>query len=294
MASQADIKRRMRAIAQTRQITRAMHMLSATKVRQDSRWIELTETYFFRVRATMRDILEKSKEVNHRFLTPPEGDNTAFIVIAGDKGLAGGYNHNLLKYALDTIEQHNSKELITVGQMTKSFFAGRGYDIYADYVGAGQRPYLHHARRMIGHAFELYDSGSIDRLYVIFTRYKSPIEQYPQCIKLMPIELYDYMDVEPEYKYSADILYEPSPQAVFDTLVPEYAVGMLFGAMVQSYLSEHSARMTAMESATHNADDILTDLGLEYNLARKYAVTREISEISGAAEALNKINEVQP
>lgn len=291
MPSQSDLRQRMKAIGQTRQITHAMHLLSAAKVRQDAQWVELTRTYFYRVRAAMRDILERSKGIEHRYLEARPGDRVAYIVIAGDKGLAGGYNHNVLKFALEEIRRHECTELIAVGQVAKAFFEARGFPVNADFVGASQRPYLHHARRMIEHIFQLYDEERIDALYAIYTRYESTTDQHPRLIKLLPISLFEYQDVDLEYQYQADILYEPSPQDVFDTLVPEFAVGLLFGLMVQSYVSEHTARMVAMENATQNADDMLADLSLEYNLARQYAITREISEISGAAEALRRPGE---
>jgi len=288
MANQADLKHRMSSIEQTRQITRAMHLLSATRVRRDAQWVELTRSYFNRVQSTMRDILEKSKGVEHRYLERREGGRAAFVVITGDKGLAGGYNHSVLGFAMEELARHNCVELLAIGQIGRTFFERRKLPVNPDFVGAGIRPYLRHARRMVEHIFGQYDAGAIDGLYIVYTHYHSAVQQQPRMIKLLPIELHDYQGIAAEYEYAADILYEPSPQAVFDTLVPEYVIGLLFGAMVQSYVSEHTARMHAMENATHNADDMLETLSLQYNTARQVAITQEIAEISGAAEALSQ------
>ena len=288
MASRADLKHRMGSIEQTRQITRAMHLLSATRVRRDAQWVELTRSYFNRVQSTMRDILEKSRGVEHRYLERRSGNRAAFVVITGDKGLAGSYNHSVLAFAQEALRGHNCVELLAIGQIGRTFFERRNVPVNTDFVGAGMRPYLRHARRMVEHIFEQYDGGAIDELYIVYTHYHSTVSQQPRMIKLLPIALHDYQGIASEYEYAADILYEPSPQAVFDTLVPEYVIGLLFGAMVQSYVSEHTARMHAMENATHNADDMLQNLSLQYNTARQYAITQEIAEISGAAEALGQ------
>lgn len=286
MISRNDIKQRMNSIDQTRQITKAMHLLSATKVKRDAGWVELTRTYFRRVRSTIKSILENSKGIEHRYMQESRGNRAAFVVIAGDKGLAGGYNHNVLSYALKTIAAANCTHLIAVGQVTKAFFQSKGYTVNTDFLHAGQRPYLRFARRMVNHMFEMYDNDQIDEFYIIYTRYDSALSQFPQMVKLLPVEITDYKNFDLEYAFEADMIYEPSPQEVFDILVPEFATGLLFGCMVQSYISEHTARMNAMDSATGNVDDMLEDLSLEYNLARQYAITAEIAEIVGAASAL--------
>lgn len=286
MLDRNEIKHRMHSIDQTRQITRAMHLISATKVKKDTPWVELTRIYFRRVRSTMRDILEKSKGIEHRYMKERPGKRTAFIVVAGDKGLAGGFNHNVLSFALEKIKNSDCRHIIAVGQVTKGFFESKGYTVNKAFLHAGHRPYLRYARRMVELIFQMFDDNEIDEIYIVYTRYHSPVVQFPRMIKLLPITFYDYASYALEYEYSADIIYEPSPQKVFDTLVPEFTIGLLFECMVQSYISEHTARMSAMESATKNADDMLGSLTLQYNMARQFAITQEISEIVSAAELI--------
>ncbi len=290
MISTSDIKHRIGTIKQTRQITKAMYLLSATKIKRDAGWVELTRAYFRRVRATMRDILEHAGGAEHRYMQPPRGERAAFIVIAADKGLAGGYNHAVLSYALEQVRDRRDPVIIAVGQETRSFFHSRGYEVNTDFVHIGQRPYLFQTRRLIEYIFQKFDDDEIDEIYAIYTRYDSPVKQFPQMVKLLPILLFDYEDMRKPADASVSdvVIYEPSPQEVFDVLVPEFAIGLMFGGMVQSYISEHTARMTAMESATKNADEMIAKLSLQYNMARQYAITQEISEIVSAAELLGQ------
>lgn len=285
MQNISDIRRRIRSIEQTRQITRAMYMLSSAQMKKAMTRYENNHVFFDRIRATMKDILTHSPHIEHPYITPREGNRVAYVVIAGDKGMAGGYNHNVLQFAL---EQMKDKQpyVLTVGSLACSYFTARGYKVDMNFVAAAQNPALYECRQVAEVLIGLFDDNLIDEVYVCYTRYLSSMRQVPAMIKLLPLEIRDFDDVQVEYEYQGDMIYEPSPSRLFATLVPQYVIGELYGVLVQSAASEHCARMTAMDSATRNADEMLAKLKQQYSTARQFAITREISEVVGTAEAL--------
>ena len=276
-ATMLDTKIRMKTIESTRKITRAMYMLSSARMKKASMLVDANRHHFLRVRAAIKDILAHSPNVNHPYLQARTGGMTAYIVISGDKGLCGGYNHNVLTYAVKRMPR--DAHIFTVGYTARNYFRRHGWDIDIEFLNMATNPRLRHASQLSYDIMNLYDSEQLDEAYLIYTRFENAALQYPYMIKLLPMGLADYQDVQEDAEYRADMIYHPSVQTVFDTLVPQYVTGQIFGAMVQSYASENRARMVAMESSTSNADDMLANLKLEYNRARQYAITQEIAEI---------------
>jgi F-type H+-transporting ATPase subunit gamma len=282
-----EIKSHMGAVRQTRQVTNAMYLMSASRMRRTVQHVEYNRRYFRRVRATVKDILKRTTDLQHRYLEHKSIKSTLYLVIAGDNGMCGPYNHNVLKYALEQIQCHEGGcHLITVGRMASAFFHRNGMPPDMELREIGVDPTLREARQLARTIFDMYDDDVMGEVYLIYTHYKNSLVQYPRNIKLLPLDIEAYGDVPVEYEYSADMIYEPSPKAVFDTLVPQMLIGLIFGALAQSYASEQSARMSAMERATDNADNMLSRLNNQYNTARQFAITQEISEIASAAKRL--------
>ncbi len=286
MASMADIKHSIRSISDTEQITRAMHLISTSKMKKAIAKYESNHVHFERVQAALKDILTHTKELSHPYVGESEGGKAAYVVIAADKGMCGGYNHNVLNLAFDHMQKSKERYILTVGQVARAFFDHRNYMVDVEFLHMSQNPSLYNARNITSDLLELFDNGIMDEVYVVYTKYISVVKQEPRVLKLLPMSVSNLIDIGEETQYNAELFYHPSPREVFDVLVPQYIIGLVYGCLVQSYASEQCARMTAMESATQNAEEMIESLTKQYNRARQFAITNEISEIIGALDAL--------
>lgn len=279
-----EIRRHIGVVEETRKITNAMHLVATSRLRRVMSHIEYNRKYFVRIQLAMKDILSKSENLSHRYLTD-SGDRTTFIVIAGDKGLAGSYNSNVLNLAMEKItECKNELSLIAVGLVAGEFFRQHGFDPDIEMMGTIQDPSLGNARKIAFDAMDLYDKGLTDEVHIIYTSFFGKTKNIPVVRRLLPLMKSDYDNIKGS-PYAGTMIYEPSPEELFSHLVPQYLIGIVFEALVQSYASEHFARMNAMRSATRNADDMLRKLKTQYNMARQAAITQEIAEITGLGEA---------
>ncbi len=285
MRNASDINNSIRAVSQTSQITNAMKLISTSKMQKANARYEANRIYFDRVRSALKDILTHSRELHHTFLEKHESGIPAYVVIAADKGLAGAYNHNVLNFAFDKMPE-GDKFVISIGQETRAFFSRKKIPIDVEYLHVAQNPTLYETRRLVEDISKMYKEGIMSEVNLIYTRYFSTVKQKPVSIKLLPVELTDFDDVKLETEYGTELDYHPSASQVFDTLVPQYIVGLVYGAVVQAYASENSARMVAMDNASRNASEMMSRLSIEMNHARQYAVTREITEIVGALDAM--------
>jgi len=275
----------MTAIEQTRKITGAMELISSNRMRQVMSHIEHNRRYFTYIRRTMKEILTSSQDVSHPFLIERQSKRSTYMVISGDKSLCGSHNSAVLNFALGRISAKPGSYLITLGHTADSFFHSRGMMPDINFLGIVQDPTLARAREVAMELIKMYEDGLTDEIRVIFTSYYDETKCKPVEIRLLPIKLYDYDDVR-DAEALDEIMYHPSPQTVLDMMVPQYIIGSVFGVMVQAYASEHFARMTAMHSATTNAQEMIDNLRTRYNLARQSVITNEIAEISGGAELL--------
>ena len=287
MASTGDIKHSIRSISETEQITRAMHLISTSKMRKAISKFESNHVYFERVQSAIKDILLHSHDISHPYIGESNGGKAAYVVIAADKGLCGGYNHDVLNLALEYMQKSEERYILTVGQEARAFFDRRKYMVDVEFLHVSQNPTLFNARNITTDILELYENGIMDEVYIVYTHFISALRHEPKVLKLLPLSMSNLMEVQTETQYNAQLEYHPSPKEVFDILVPQYIIGLVYGCLVQSYASEQSARMTAMESATDNAEKMIDKLSKEYNRARQQAITTEISEIIGALEALS-------
>ncbi|MCX7709405.1 MAG: ATP synthase F1 subunit gamma [Clostridia bacterium] len=294
MANMREIKTRIKSIKETRQITKAMKLISGAKLKKARQQLEQTVPYFDRVKTVIADILAHSGNIENPFFdvrNEKEGRKKGYVVITGDKGLAGGYNNNIIKLAEKYIKEDSNPLLFVAGQTGRNYFIRNRYNVREDFYYFVQNPTVYRAREMAELMLDLFTRGEVDEVYLVYTHMASSIKLEPRIMKLLPLELdalKKELKVPGEIPDKVDELlsYEPSPKAVFDILIPKYVRGILYGALVEAFTSEQSARMTAMDNATANADEMLQKLNLFYNRARQAAITQEISEIVGGASVL--------
>ncbi|WP_443663620.1 ATP synthase F1 subunit gamma [Dysosmobacter sp.] len=291
MASIKEIRTHIKSVEQTLKITNAMYLISSSNLRKARKQLTDVEPFFQKIETTISDILHHSPEINHIFFDKrpgilPQDRKIGYIVVTGDKGLAGAYNHNILKLAEQKMSQHPNTSLFVVGQVGRSYFQEHGVPIDGEFLYTAQDPTVSRARDIAEPLLDLYLGGQLDEVYMIFTKMVNSFQMEPTIHKLLPLD----PDVFPEYEknrdaYNRDVVYVPSVKAVMDRLVPGYIEGDIFGALVESYCSEQNARMTAMKSSSDNARTMLQNLNLAYNRARQAAITQEITEVVGGAQA---------
>jgi F-type H+-transporting ATPase subunit gamma len=286
MASMRDIKRRIKSVNSTRQITKAMNLVASSKLsRAKGRFIS-TQPFFRQTRKAIAQIVTGSSGISHPYLKEREVKNTCVMVITGDRGLCGGYNTNVCKTAISVADERENITFVTIGNKGREYLKHRHKDISASYRGISEKPQYCDARIIGEEVLKKYDAGEIDEVYLAYTEFISTISNEPKLIKLLPMDASEFSDEHLE-KSSTLTIYEPSEEEVLDYIVPKYVNTILYGAMVESAACELSSRMTAMDSATENASEMIDDLNLLYNRVRQGAITQEITEIVGGSNALS-------
>ncbi|MEW9123147.1 MAG: ATP synthase F1 subunit gamma [Thermotaleaceae bacterium] len=279
-----DIKRRIKSVNSTKQITKAMELVSSAKLRRARQRVDKTRPYFNTIKETVKDIFSSTSGIKHPFVNQREIKKSCYIVISADRGLCGGYNTNVIKTAVAHMRQKEKVSVISIGQKAKDFFRNRKYDFDGEFIHISENPTYSDAKRISNLVIQLYEKQLVDEVYLVYTQFVSTISQKPEIIKLLPLTKEE--KAEKEKKSLNFVSYEPSPEAVLSYLVPKYIESTIFGALVESSASEQGARRVAMENATDNAEEMIGDLTLYYNRARQAAITQEIAEIVGGAEAL--------
>ena len=292
MAGITEIRTRMQSVQQTLKITNAMYLISSAKVKKARKQLADVEPYFDKLAKTVLDIFRHSPDLKHRFIEgheiPKEDRKTGFIVVTGDKGLAGAYNHNVLRLAETYLARKKDPTLFLIGQMGRHYFEKKNIPIDAEFMYTAQDPTLERAKEIADTMVDLYERGALDEVYLVFTHSFSAVRMEPEIIKLLPLDramLSARRGLSEADQYRDVVRYEPSPEAVLDVLVPGVLRGYLFAALVESFCSEQNSRMTAMDSASESARERLKTLSWEFNRARQGAITQEITEIAGGAEA---------
>lgn len=287
MLSISDIRRRITSIQQTRQITKAMHLISTVKLRKALNRYEKNSKYIEKIRATLKDILLHAGDITHPYMQQRSGNRTAYLVIAGDKGLAGAYNQNVLHTALKLMENTEENYVFTIGHVATQFFNRKGFLVDIEFLHTAQDPQIFNAKTIAESLTDLYQMDMIDKIVIVYTHVVSTFIQQPRVLTLLPLELGSLEDVEAETQYRGTMIYEPSPDVVYRSLVEQYLIGIVYATLVQSYASEQSARMRAMDSATENAEKMIDELHQEFRRARQAAITSEIIEIVSGANTVN-------
>ena len=291
MPNPREIHRRMRSVKNIQQITKAMKMVAAARLRRAQEKAASTRPFADKIESLLltavsdKAALAELSKQDAPLLEQRPVRKTGFIVVAADKGLAGAYNSNLLKHAVAEIAEADSYYLVTVGRKAKEFFQHRGYDVAKDVFGLSDKPNFEYAEQIAKIAVDAFKSGQADEVKLISTRFKSALSYTPETQTLLPVAP---PAGEGKSGETGDVMFEPSGEVLLAQLLPYYVNTKIYAALMQSAASELGARMTAMSSATDNASDLLRSLELSYNKARQAGITREINEIVGGAEALQQ------
>lgn len=285
MASMRDIKRRRNSIASTQQITKAMKLVSTVKLQKTKARAERSKPYFDKMYEVVTSMLAKSGTIDHPYLKPQASTKKAVVLITSNRGLAGGYNSNVIKTITGSDLKREDVVLFTVGNKGKEYFTRRDYQIAKEYPEVIEHPMLSDAREICAEVLNLYAKGEIGEIYVAYTYFKNTVVHEPKLLKLLPVEV-DPADIEAARSNSL-MNYEPREEEALDLIIPKYITSILYGALVESVASENGARMQAMDSATSNADEMIDKLTLQYNRARQGSITQELTEIIAGANAIS-------
>lgn len=286
-----EIQKRMKSINDTMKITNAMYMISSTKLQHAKKKLEATEPYFYSQQFAFKRILRHIPDTESIYFRktdgiPAEEKKIGYVVVTADKGLAGAYNHNVFKLAHELFEQGGENRLFVLGELGRQYFAKEGLEVDTQFHYTVQNPTLHRARMITERILPLYQNGELDEVYIIYTRMENSMTVVTEKRKLLPLEQEKFEGlVEPIDVYHEELAVEPSWEMLLDHLVPNYVNGFVYGALVESFASEHNARMMAMQSATDSAKKILQQLTIEYNRVRQAAITQEITEVISGAKA---------
>ena len=294
MANIREIKLRIKSVTDTRQITKAMKLISAAKLKKAQQQLEQTLPFFNMVKIAIADILSRSGNINSRYLdrrTEKQNPATGIFVLTGDKSLTGGYNHKIIKYTELLCRQNNNPQLFIAGLIGRMYFTRKTALVDESFRFQVSDPTVDRASEIANIMLDRFLSGELDEVCLVYTQKINAFRLEPKAVKLLPLDLESLkrefgIEKTEEVNPGNPIYFEPSPGDVFDVLVPRYLNGIVYGALVESFTSEQSARMTAMDSATANADKMISALNLQYNRARQAAITQEITEIVGGASAL--------
>ena len=278
-ASARDVKNRIRSVESTMHITKAMELVASSKLKKAKDRMESSRAFFTALYDTLCVLAAENNDFSSVFTKPRTIRKTCFVVVAGDRGLAGGYNSNIFRTVLETAADAPYC-VIPVGKKAVEHYRKIGAEILSeDFMTVGTLD-LDSCSALGKRLTEGYRKGEFDALYLVYTDFRSMLLQTPDCKLLLPLDL-----VQTQREHSKGfILYEPSASAVFNRIIPEYLGGMAYGAVCESYASELAARRTAMDSATKNASDMIDHLSLQYNRARQSAITQEITEIVAGSE----------
>ena len=280
-----EIKTRINSVNSTKQVTKAMELVASSKMRKAKDRALAARPYFGTMYNTVKDIATNTRGVRNVFLKQREVKNRCYIVVAGDRGLAGGYNSNIIKLVLNHMGDKQEK-VMTVGKKSTEFFSKRGYDILKSTESVEKCDY-NEAIAFAQEAMDLYKKGEIDEVYMVYTEFVSPLTQNPKLLKVLPLAFEEEnKETKEQAAKKARVQYLPSAEVVLGHIIPKYVSGIVYDGIIESFASEQAARRTAMSSATDNADEMLSNLELSYNIARQSAVTQEITEIVGGVEAL--------
>ena len=294
MANAKEIQERMSSINDTLKITNAMYMISSSKFKKSKKMLQDTEPYFYELQTQMSRILRHVPDIESKYFEKSRDEKkkdpkVGYIVITADKGLAGSYNHNILKIAEEEIKAHKDNKLFVLGEVGRHYFEKERVHIDKQFHYTIQNPTLNRARNITEELLELYINNELDEIHIIYTKMINPIKEEAEIKQLLPLYKTDFQMKIPADIPLEQVTFRPSPEEVMNKIVPAYIEGFVYGALVESYSCEQNARMMAMEAATKSAKDMLQELSVLYNRARQAAITQEITEvIAGAKSQKNK------
>jgi len=287
MATLRDIKRRIRSVKSTQQITKAMYMVSAAKLRRAQEGAESNRPYARAFERVVASLAKRAEKKDHPLLKPREEKKIELVLVTSDRGLCGGFNSNLIRTAEAFLKErrprHEAVALSVIGKKARDYFRRRKVEVRLAEVDVLRRLEYSRAAALGQDLISRYLSGEVDGVYLIYSVFKSAMVQRPTTVRLLPLEL-----PSEEGTAAVDYIYEPNAKAVLEDLLPRYVRVQFYRSLLESRASEHGARMTAMDAATSNASDMIGKLTLQFNRARQAAITKELMEIIGGKEALEK------
>ena len=290
MASAKEIRDHIRSVRDTRKITNAMYMISSAKLRKVKSELDKTRPYFDALRTEIKRIFRYNGEgiVSHYFYPPdgePKLDGTyACLVITADKGMAGAYNHNAIKAAVEMLDEHPDTKLYVVGEYGRQYFASKNIPVEQSFLYPAKDPTLRRAREITNLLLDKFDSREFQKLYIVYTDMRSSLVAEPVLFRLLPFHRSQFTDSD-DAETAVKFEFSPSVEKVLNSIIPGYVCGFVYSALVDSFCSEQNARMTAMDSASRNADKMLKELTTHYNRLRQAAITQEITEIAAGKKA---------
>ena len=284
MPSARDLRRRIKSVKNIQQITKAMKLISTVKLQKSRAKAEASKPYYDMMYDTINSMLRKSGTIEHKYLKAGDSKRKAVIVITSNRGLAGGYNSNIAKLVLqDERLKPELTDVYAIGRKGKDALAKKGYNIAQDYSEVINEPIYRDAADITMELLDAFGQNRIGEIYLVYTSFKNTVTQIPTLKKLLPVEM-------AEGSEKADLAlmnYEPNEDEVLDSIIPKYMSSLIYGALLEAVASENGARMTAMDSATNNAEDMIEELGLIYNRARQGSITQELTEIIAGANAIS-------
>lgn len=304
MPNAREIRDRMGSVRDTQKITNAMYLIASTKLQKAKRDLARTRDYFDALRVEIRRIFKKNPDTSSRYFDAgkkkSEDDKTkcGILVITADKGLAGAYNQSVIKEALSLIKKYPDNRLYVVGEFGRHYFKQHGIPFCEDFYYAAQEVTLQRSRKMCFEVLEDYDSKLTDCIYIVYTDMKNGMESAAISTQLLPLQVSDFNSetVKDESNETTDDInysFLPDTDSVLNGIVPSYLTGFVYSALVDSFCSEQNARMTAMDSANRNAEEIIRSLNIQYNRVRQASITQEITEVSAGAKAQKRKRQKQ-
>ncbi len=289
MASMREIKRRRVSIQSTQQITKAMKLVSTVKLQKARQRAENSKPYFQYMYKTVTSMLAKAGTIDHPYLRGGSSDKVGIVAITSNRGLAGGYNANIARMVQACGIEKDRVRLYTVGKKGNEMLARKGYEIAADYPDVIEEPTFEDAKHLAARLLDDFSKGEIGEIYVAYTEFKNTVSHIPKMMKLLPVSAEEIQEEDSEVSAMDKLTlmnFEPSEEEAIGLLIPKYVTSIIYGAFVEAVASENGARMQAMDSATNNAEEIISDLELKYNRARQGAITQELIEIIAGADAI--------
>ena len=298
MAGIKEIRTRIKSVQQTLKITNAMYLISSAKLRKAKQEWDQTRPYFQALKAEVKRIFRTSGHVESRYLYPDEGelppDGTyGFLVITADKGLAGAYNQNVLKEAHRLMQEHPQTKLFVVGEYGRQYFQRHQVPIERSFLYTAQNPTMQRAREITAELLDRFDKGELQKIFVIYTDMKNSLTENVSATRILPFHRSAFTAPTDEKRITEPFEFFPSVTQVLENIVPSYVSGFIYSALIDSFCSEQSARMNAMNSANENAEKMLGELALAYNRIRQAAITQEITEVSAGARAQKRKRQKQ-
>ena len=291
------LRRRIKSVESTKKITRAMELISASRIVKAQQKVSAARPYAEQITEVIRNLAAAGAGSGQPLLTPRENvSNVGVIVLAADRGLAGGYNSAVIRkaeQALDAAEADgHGTQLFAVGRKSISYFRYRGRDIDAEHTGFTDSPAYENAREIAEDVVKRFEEGELDRVALAYTEFVSVAIQRPKLVRFIPLETEELAeDADEPSGHTAEYEYEPAPDAILERLLPRYVESRLFAALLEAAASEHAARQKAMKAATDNATELIKTLDRKMNRARQDSITTEIIEIASGAEALNQMSD---